>query len=66
MCTFTLEEIHEALQNTVTGKAPGPDGNNANVLKAQWPFIKEDVLQFFCQFFINSSLPLGCNASFIS
>lgn len=63
---FTMEEVEEALKLTANAKAPGPDGVNAGFLKAIWPSVKSEILQFFDSFHKNSCVPSGYNSSFIA
>lgn len=65
MKEFTLEEIEDALKDTESSKAPGPDGLNAGVLKSLWSTIKLDVLRFFSNLYHSGVIPKGCNSSFI-
>ncbi|WVZ65364.1 LOW QUALITY PROTEIN: hypothetical protein U9M48_014741 [Paspalum notatum var. saurae] len=45
---FTEEEIHSAILQMPTEKAPGPDGFTGTFYRMCWPIIKSDVLRAFC------------------
>ncbi|WVZ69638.1 hypothetical protein U9M48_018397 [Paspalum notatum var. saurae] len=45
---FTEEEIHSAILQMPTEKAPGPDGFTGTFCRMCWPIIKSDVLRAFC------------------
>jgi hypothetical protein len=48
--TFTMEELHDVLQNTKTATVPGPDGFPMAFYKKFWPSIKQFILQILNDF----------------
>ncbi|GKV19346.1 hypothetical protein SLEP1_g29624 [Rubroshorea leprosula] len=63
---FTVEEIEEGLKSCDGSKAPGPDGYNLNFLKFFWNSIKDDFVEFFCEFHQRCKLVKGLNSSFLT
>lgn len=59
-------EMENALRQSSSEKAPGPDGLNVGALKAFWHLLKEDMLKDFKKFMVSGELPRGMNSSFIS
>ncbi|GKU89286.1 hypothetical protein SLEP1_g3443 [Rubroshorea leprosula] len=62
---FTEEEIKEAVWNCNGSKSLGPDGFNFNFIKRLSPTIKQDVVAFVKEFWVNGKLVKGSNSSFI-
>lgn len=54
-----------ALNESDSLKAPGPYGFNAGSLKNLWPFIKDQMVYFFNQFYDSGFIPKGAKSSFI-
>lgn len=63
---FSVMETEEALHDTNSNKAPGPDGINAGVLKEVWKYVKKEVFDFFSNFHSKNYIPAGLNSSFIA
>ncbi|XP_068479065.1 uncharacterized protein [Phaseolus vulgaris] len=61
-----LEEVQEAVWRCDGSKSPGPYGYNFNFIKKSWDVIKSDIVAVVAQFHDSSSIPKGCNASFIA
>ena len=47
-------------------RAPGPNGFTFEFLKIFWSTVEDDVVRLVCDFFESSSIPKGCNPSFIA
>lgn len=62
---FSTEEVLIALKESDSMKSPGPDGINAGWLKKLWPFLHNEVLEFFHKFYSESYIPHGAYSSFI-
>lgn len=63
---FTEEEIRSAVWGSGLDKSPGPDGFAASFFREFWETIKEDVVGFFNEFYVNGKLAKGLNYSFIT
>ncbi|GMJ00001.1 hypothetical protein HRI_003669300 [Hibiscus trionum] len=63
---FSEEEVWEALANTDSSRAPGPDGFNMGFFKKFWPELKDDLMKFFVNFFHEKEWESGINHSFIA
>lgn len=63
---FSMEELEATLNCMSPSKAPGPDGLNMGVLKALWGQIKQEVFDFFVDFYHSGTIPGGLNSSFIA
>ncbi|GAU50582.1 hypothetical protein TSUD_283130 [Trifolium subterraneum] len=63
---FSIEEVREAIWCSDGNKCPGPDGFNFNFLKACWEIVKDDMMEFFNEFFNNASLPKAVTTSFLT
>lgn len=63
---FTRDEIKRAVWDCGSSKAPGPDGFIFGVIKRYWDILEDDLVAFVTHFHSNSSIPKGCNASFIT
>ena len=48
---FTEDEIHSALMEMNGDKALGPDGFTVAFWQACWDFVKEEIVDFFKQFY---------------
>ncbi|XP_050217914.1 uncharacterized protein LOC126668778 [Mercurialis annua] len=62
---FDLEEIHSALCNCDSNKAPGPDGFNLFFYKQAWEIIKTDLFNLFQEFHRSSHFPASLNTAFL-
>ncbi|KAL4386551.1 hypothetical protein GQ457_09G024140 [Hibiscus cannabinus] len=62
---FSYEEIWAALSCCSSSKAPGPDGFNMGFLKNFWPMLKEDIFEFFNNFYNGDVQDDSYNHSFI-
>lgn len=58
-------ELELALKQSISDKAPGPDGLNAGALKSTWHIIKYKMLEIVQTFIANGTVPHGMNSSFI-
>lgn len=63
---FSIQEIELALKEMDCGKSPGPDELNSSFLKANWDFLRNEVLGSFQNFYGGSPFPKGFNSSFIA
>ncbi|RVW43464.1 Transposon TX1 uncharacterized 149 kDa protein [Vitis vinifera] len=62
---FTEEEIHGALMEMRGDKAPGPDGFTMAFWQECWPFVKEEVVDLFKEFFEYGSFSKYLNTTFL-
>ncbi|GJS71535.1 putative heat shock protein 70 family protein [Tanacetum coccineum] len=60
------EEIKKAVWDCDSDKSPGPDGLTFAFLKRFWYIVGEDVINAVKEFFKSSTIPNGCNSSFIA
>ncbi|XP_071713597.1 uncharacterized protein [Rutidosis leptorrhynchoides] len=63
---FTEFEIHDALNDCGSSRAPGPDGFKLNFFKHHWDLIKPELLDSLNWFWEKGEISNGCNASFIT
>ncbi|GKV53234.1 hypothetical protein SLEP1_g59770, partial [Rubroshorea leprosula] len=63
---FSIEEIEEGLHSCDGSKAPGPDGFNFNFIKFAWSSLKDDFVNFMCEFHQHGRLVKGLNSSFLA
>lgn len=61
-----LKKFCKAIKDCNSFKAPNPDGFNFAFVKKAWGIIKSDVLTFLQDFYQNSKLTKGINASFVA
>nr|GEW24487.1 RNA-directed DNA polymerase, eukaryota, reverse transcriptase zinc-binding domain protein [Tanacetum cinerariifolium] len=59
-------EIHAAICDCGSEKLPGPDGFTFAFYKKFWDLVKSDVIAFVQDFLNTSTMPKGCNSSFIA
>nr|GEW25080.1 hypothetical protein [Tanacetum cinerariifolium] len=59
-------EIHAAICDCGSEKSPGPNGFTFAFYKKLWDLIKSDVIAFVQDFLNTSTMPKGCNSSFIA
>ncbi|GKD03771.1 hypothetical protein Tco_1178745, partial [Tanacetum coccineum] len=59
------EEITRAIWDCGIDKSPGPDGFTFGFYRLFWKLIEKDVVAAVKYFFQFSSIPKGCNSSFI-
>nr|GEU68052.1 RNA-directed DNA polymerase, eukaryota, reverse transcriptase zinc-binding domain protein [Tanacetum cinerariifolium] len=59
-------KIRNAIWDCSSDKSPGPDGFSFAFYKKFWDSLKYDIMGFVQEFFKSSSLPSGCNTSFIA
>nr|GEX94970.1 RNA-directed DNA polymerase, eukaryota, reverse transcriptase zinc-binding domain protein [Tanacetum cinerariifolium] len=59
-------EIRNAIWDCGSDKSSRPDGFSFAFYKKFWDSLKYDIMGFVQEFFKSSSLPRGCNASFIA
>jgi hypothetical protein len=52
MCTFSLEELDNLVQDMKSDTAPGPDGLHVQFLKKLWPLIRMGVLHIVNDFLL--------------
>ncbi|KAL4318837.1 hypothetical protein GQ457_18G015900 [Hibiscus cannabinus] len=62
---FSIDEIWSVLLATDGSRAPGPDGFNMNFLKRFWLDLKEEICQFFSDFYHGKLSVRPYNHSFI-
>ena len=62
---FTEEEILAAISGLNDDKAPGPDGVPLAFWSFSWDFVKEEVMGFFREFFLNDQFVKSLNATFL-
>ena len=62
---FTEEEILAAIPGLNDNKAPGPDGFPLAFRSFSWDFVKEEVMGFFREFFLNDQFVKSLNATFL-
>ncbi|KAL4351250.1 hypothetical protein GQ457_06G036320 [Hibiscus cannabinus] len=62
---FSIDEIWSVLLATDGSRAPGPDGFNMNFLKRFWLDLKEEICQFFSDFYHGKLSVRPFNHSFI-
>lgn len=62
---FSEEEILNGLPTYDGDKAPGPDSFNLKFLQEYWNVVKQDILDFFNDFHINSSFVKSLNSTFL-
>ncbi|KAL9659549.1 hypothetical protein QQ045_024356 [Rhodiola kirilowii] len=60
------EEILEAVKDCDGNKAPGPDGFNINFFKKFWETVKEEVVGFIKEFWLNGRLLKGINKTHLA
>ncbi|GKB37953.1 RNA-directed DNA polymerase, eukaryota [Tanacetum coccineum] len=60
------DEIKKAVWDCGLDKSPGPDGFTFEFFKKHWSIVGCDVISAIKEFFSSSSIPNGCNASFIA
>ncbi|GKV09904.1 hypothetical protein SLEP1_g21338 [Rubroshorea leprosula] len=63
---FSIKEIEEGLHSCDDSKAPGPDGFNFNFIKFAWSTLKDDFVNFMCEFHQHGRLVKGLNSSFLA
>ncbi|XP_071717856.1 uncharacterized protein [Rutidosis leptorrhynchoides] len=59
-------EIHEAILECGSTKAPGPDGFNMRFFKKCWDIVKDDLVEAIKWFWEHGEISRGCNASFVA
>ena len=64
--SFSKEEIKRAVWDCGVDRAPGPDGFTFEFLKKFWSTVEADVVRLVCDFSYSSTIPKGCNPSFIA
>ena len=62
---FTEEEILAAISGLNDDKAPGPNGFPLTFWSFSWDFVKEEVMGFFRDFFLNDQFVKSLNATFL-
>ena len=62
---FTEEEILATIFGLNDDKAPGPDGFPLTFWSFSWDFVKEEVMGFFREFFLNDQFVKSLNATFL-
>ena len=62
---FTEEEILAAVSRLNDNKAPGPDGFPIAFWSFSWDFVKEEVMDFFKEFFQHDQFVKNLNATFL-
>lgn len=62
---FLEEEIKGEVWNCDGDKSPRPDEFNLRFIKECWHLLKDDIVVFFNEFYLNASLPKAFSASFI-
>ncbi|GJU89969.1 RNA-directed DNA polymerase, eukaryota [Tanacetum coccineum] len=60
------EEIKKSVWDCDSDKSPGPDGLTFEFLKRFWYIVDGDVINAVKEFFKSSTIPNGCNSSFIA
>ncbi|XP_071741242.1 uncharacterized protein [Rutidosis leptorrhynchoides] len=60
------DEIHEAILECGSSKAPGPDGFNMRFFKKFWDIIKIQLIEAINWFWDTGEISKGCNASFVT
>ncbi|KAK3515642.1 hypothetical protein QTP70_026407, partial [Hemibagrus guttatus] len=63
---LSLEELHEALQRMENGRASGIDGLPAEIYKAFWAVIGQDVLDVLRDSIRRGELPLSCRRAVLT
>ncbi|KAL4280388.1 hypothetical protein GQ457_03G004440 [Hibiscus cannabinus] len=63
---FTEEEVWGVIKDADGNSAPGPDGFNMSFFKRYWPLLKEELMNFFFNFFNNQNWDESINHSFIA
>lgn len=63
---FKEEEIVAAIKDCHSLKAPRPDGFNFSFIKKAWTIMREDMLNFFADFYDHATLARGINCTFIT
>ncbi|XP_071689201.1 uncharacterized protein [Rutidosis leptorrhynchoides] len=63
---FSVQEIHEAILECGSTKAPGPDGFNMRFFKKHWDIIKTELVDAIMWFWDKEEISRGCNASFVT
>ncbi|XP_071713248.1 uncharacterized protein [Rutidosis leptorrhynchoides] len=63
---FSEKEIHDAILECGSTKAPGPDGFNMRFFKKNWEPIKVELVEAVEWFWKMAEFSKGCNASFVS
>ncbi|XP_071740013.1 uncharacterized protein [Rutidosis leptorrhynchoides] len=63
---FDEKEIHGAILDCGSTKAPGPDGFNMRFFKKYWDVIKCDLVSAIEWFWNKCEFSKGCNASFVT
>ena len=64
--SFSREKIKRAVWDCGVDRTPGPDGFTFEFLKICWSTVEDDVVRLVCDFFKSSTIPKGCNPSFIA
>ncbi|GKA39518.1 RNA-directed DNA polymerase, eukaryota [Tanacetum coccineum] len=63
---MSLREIKKSVWDCDSDKSPGPDGLTFEFLKRFWYIVDGDVINAVKEFFKSSTIPNGCNSSFIA
>jgi hypothetical protein len=66
LAPFDEAEVKETIWSCDGNKSPGPDGFNINFFKSCWPIVKQDVMDFVCEFHENAVLLKAVTASFLT
>ena len=64
--SFSREEIKQAVWDCGVDRAPGPDEFTFEFFKKIWSTVEDDLVRLVCDFFESSTIPKGCNRSFIA
>ena len=62
---FTEEEIHSALLEMNSDKAPGLDGFRVAFWQTCWDFVKEEIVDLFKEFYDQRSFAKRLNTTFL-
>ncbi|XP_071715315.1 uncharacterized protein [Rutidosis leptorrhynchoides] len=63
---ITESEIHKAILECGSTKAPGPDGFNMRFFKKFWDIVKVVLVEAIKWFWEHGEISRGCNASFVT
>jgi hypothetical protein len=63
---FTVSEVWLAVCECDGNKAPGPDGLSMNFIRINWETIKDDIMNFMCEFYRDGSVVKNLNSMFLA
>lgn len=66
VAAFSKEEIHDAVFECGSDRAPGPDGFNFSFIKAFWSLLETDFIKLMDYFFDSGKIDKSCSAAYIT